>query len=95
MKSKAHHDKCTELGIVPVPTTVDEANIDQYILAQQKLLKQVDDSSGDSDFNDDLDDDEDDEEADEGLELDEQSLNNIGGTSTPLSNSIASEHVSK
>ena len=95
MKSKAHHKKCTELGIVPVPTTVDEANIDQYILAQQKLLKQVDYSSGDSDFNDDLDDDEDDEEADEGLELDEQSLNNIGGTSTPLSNSIASEHVSK
>ena len=24
MKSKAHHKKCVELGITPVPTTVDE-----------------------------------------------------------------------
>ena len=39
MKSKAHHKKCTELGIIPVPTTVDDANIDEDSLARQESLR--------------------------------------------------------
>lgn len=35
MKSKAHYKKCVELGISPVPTAVDESNIDQELLAKQ------------------------------------------------------------
>jgi Zinc finger, C2H2 type len=36
MKSKAHYKKCMEMGIVPVPTVVDESNIDE-----ESLLRQV------------------------------------------------------
>lgn len=36
MKSKAHYKKCMEMGIVPVPTMVDESNIDE-----ESLLRQV------------------------------------------------------
>lgn len=35
MKSKAHHKKCTELGIIPVPTTTDDSQIDEEALAKQ------------------------------------------------------------
>lgn len=35
MKSKSHHKKCLELGIVPVPTQVDESQIDQQMLKAQ------------------------------------------------------------
>ncbi|KAH6927359.1 hypothetical protein HPB50_002320 [Hyalomma asiaticum] len=36
MKSKAHHKKCTELGILPVPTTVDDSTqVDADTLARQ------------------------------------------------------------
>ncbi|XP_046648974.1 transcription factor HIVEP3-like isoform X2 [Daphnia pulicaria] len=76
MKSKAHHKKCTELGIVPVPTTVDEANIDEDSLARQETLKKMklaggSGNEGDSDLDDDEDEDEDDEE-DEEIEGEEE-----------------------
>ncbi|XP_013787785.1 uncharacterized protein LOC106471712, partial [Limulus polyphemus] len=35
MKSKAHHKKCVELGIIPVPTTIDDSQIDGEALAKQ------------------------------------------------------------
>ncbi|XP_022252029.1 uncharacterized protein LOC106468020 isoform X1 [Limulus polyphemus] len=38
MKSKAHHKKCVELGIVPVPTTIDDSQIDGEALAKQEQL---------------------------------------------------------
>lgn len=34
MKSKAHYKKCVELGIVPVPTTVCDENIDKEAIAR-------------------------------------------------------------
>lgn len=34
MKSKAHYKKCVELGIVPVPTTVCDENIDKDAIAR-------------------------------------------------------------
>ncbi|XP_012278813.1 transcription factor HIVEP3 isoform X2 [Orussus abietinus] len=34
MKSKAHYKKCVELGVVPVPTTVCEENIDKDAIAR-------------------------------------------------------------
>ncbi|XP_076330364.1 uncharacterized protein LOC143236027 isoform X1 [Tachypleus tridentatus] len=40
MKSKAHHKKCVELGIVPVPTTIDDSQIDAEALAKQEHLDQ-------------------------------------------------------
>ena len=78
MKSKAHHKKCTELGIVPVPTTVDEANIDEDSLARQETLKKMKMVAGenevDSDLDDDLDDDEDDDEEDDEIEEEEEEM---------------------
>lgn len=35
MKSKAHYKKCVELGITPVPTVVDDSNVDEGALARQ------------------------------------------------------------
>ncbi|XP_061186965.1 zinc finger protein 40-like [Saccostrea echinata] len=35
MKSKSHHKRCIELGILPVPTQVDECQIDQEMLKAQ------------------------------------------------------------
>lgn len=35
MKSKAHHKKCVELGIVPVPTHIDDSHVDLDQLAKQ------------------------------------------------------------
>lgn len=35
MKSKAHHKKCVEKGIVPVPTQIDDTQIDQEALKMQ------------------------------------------------------------
>jgi hypothetical protein len=34
-KSKAHYKKCMELGIVPVPTVVDDSYIDEECLMRQ------------------------------------------------------------
>ena len=62
MKSKAHHKKCTELGISPVPTSVEEANIDEDSLARQESLKKLNGTEPESD---DLDDEEDEDEDDE------------------------------
>lgn len=72
MKSKAHHKKCVELGIVPVPTTIDDSQIDSDALAKQEalersynggqLLSDDDDNEADGDDDDeDYDYDEDDE----------------------------------
>lgn len=77
MKSKAHHKKCTELGIVPVPTSVDDANIDEDSLARQETLKKMklagggSGNEGDSDLDDEDEDDEEDDE-DEEAEGDEE-----------------------
>ncbi|KAL3891878.1 hypothetical protein ACJMK2_004120 [Sinanodonta woodiana] len=35
MKSKSHQKRCIELGIVPVPTAIDDSQIDQSALAAQ------------------------------------------------------------
>ena len=38
MKSKSHLRKCVELGIFPVPTTVDDTQIDNAVLTAQHLV---------------------------------------------------------
>ena len=48
MKSKAHHKRCLELGIVPVPTAVDESQIDLVALDRQQQLA-VEDMEADDD----------------------------------------------
>ncbi|CAD5114530.1 DgyrCDS3653 [Dimorphilus gyrociliatus] len=40
MKSKAHQKKCIESGIVPVPSAVDDGNIDQDLLRRQMALEE-------------------------------------------------------
>lgn len=35
MKSKAHYKKCVDLGISPVPTSVDDSCVDEVALARQ------------------------------------------------------------
>ncbi|XP_057377952.1 transcription factor HIVEP2-like [Daphnia carinata] len=91
MKSKAHHKKCTELGIVPVPTTVDEANIDEDSLARQETLKKMklaggSGNEGDSDLDDEDDDDDDDEEDEEveGEEEEEEEETPIAPVKLPM-----------
>ncbi|KAL4218022.1 Zinc finger protein 40 [Mactra antiquata] len=75
MKSKSHYKKCLDLGISPVPTIVDESQIDEEALQAQCYLSkraQITDRVGDSsksidkdisttDDNDDDDDDDDDD----------------------------------
>ena len=39
MKSKAHHKKCVEMGIIPVPITIDDSQIDTDALAKQEMLE--------------------------------------------------------
>lgn len=41
MRSKAHHRKCHELKIIPVPTTVDDCQIDKNILERQQQLSKI------------------------------------------------------
>lgn len=67
MKSKAHHKKCVELGIVPVPTTIDESQIDTETLAKQEAVERSY-SGGNLASDDDENDDEDgyEEEDEEG-----------------------------
>ncbi|CAN8017153.1 unnamed protein product [Ixodes persulcatus] len=77
MKSKAHHKKCTELGILPVPTTVDDSTqVDADTLArqeqQQREISEEDDEDDDEDDEDDDEDDEEDDEDDEDEEEDEE-----------------------
>ena len=77
MKSKAHHKKCVELGIIPVPTAIDDSQIDSEALAKQEQYELScgsigsfnqfidDDDEGDDDYDEEEIDDEDDED-DEG-----------------------------
>ncbi|XP_060084028.1 uncharacterized protein LOC132563285 [Ylistrum balloti] len=84
MKSKAHHKKCVELGIIPIPTQVDDSQIDSNALAAQCALSQVarivndregkvnlgiDDSDDEEDNMDMSEDDEDVEEGDDSGEV--------------------------
>ncbi|XP_064597261.1 uncharacterized protein LOC135463763 [Liolophura sinensis] len=72
MKSKAHLKKCLELGILPVPTTVDDSQIDEEALARQtaisKKAKILEDDN--SSLGGDEDDDEEEENEDEDPEED-------------------------
>ncbi|XP_023716057.1 uncharacterized protein LOC111869078 isoform X4 [Cryptotermes secundus] len=67
MKSKAHYKKCMELGIVPVPTVVDDSYIDEECLIRQQALRasRCGDAESDTDENEDEEDDDDDDEEDE------------------------------
>ncbi|KAF4523486.1 hypothetical protein B566_EDAN004555 [Ephemera danica] len=69
MKSKAHYKKCVELGIVPVPTIVDDSYIDEESLAKQQALRSARGENGapsDSDSeSEDLTEDEEDDEDEE------------------------------
>ncbi|XP_059490539.1 transcription factor HIVEP3-like isoform X2 [Neocloeon triangulifer] len=66
MKSKAHYKKCMELGILPVPTAVEDSNIDEELLLRQQALRvergDGPDSESDEEDDEDEDDDEDDDE---------------------------------
>jgi len=59
---KSHQKKCKELGIVPVPTAGDDANIDEDRLACQESFKKIKQVGGGSGNEGDsaLDDDDDD-----------------------------------
>lgn len=69
MKSKAHHKKCVEMGIIPVPVTIDESQIDTEALAKQEMMEisctlseDEDEEDGDDDFDAEEDEDEEDDE---------------------------------
>ncbi|XP_013383830.1 uncharacterized protein LOC106154122 [Lingula anatina] len=84
MKSKTHHKKCMELGIVPVPVTVDDSQIDPRALAKQieisKESKIIEEENGsdedgtDNDEEDESDEEEEDEDSSDcdGLLIDEE-----------------------
>lgn len=70
MKSKAHHKKCVELGIVPVPITIDDAQIDEEAVKRQEAIehqRQQFANDGDTSMDDD-----DEEEEEEEEEFDEE-----------------------
>lgn len=76
MKSKAHHKKCVEMGISPVPTAIDESQIDCDALAKQEALERSfggnlmsDDEDQDASGSDDDDDEDADDEEDEGVPI--------------------------
>ncbi|XP_076307468.1 uncharacterized protein LOC143223408 [Tachypleus tridentatus] len=74
MKSKAHHKKCVELGIVPVPTTVDDSQIDGEALAKQEQLDKerrqfIDGEELEDDEDEDFDDDAGDSYGEEDAEM--------------------------
>lgn len=35
LRSKAHYKRCVEMGVVPVPTVVDESHVNEAALALQ------------------------------------------------------------
>ncbi|XP_054724759.1 LOW QUALITY PROTEIN: uncharacterized protein LOC129235099 [Uloborus diversus] len=74
MKSKAHHKKCTELGIVPVPTTTDDSQIDEEALAKQERIEKKKPQFSDGEDADDDDDDDDSDESDDECESDTSSM---------------------
>lgn len=67
MKSKAHHKKCVELGIFPVPVSIDDSQIDSDALAKQEAMER--NCNGGHLMSDDGSDNDDDE--DEDMESDE------------------------
>uniref|UniRef100_T1K2N6 Uncharacterized protein n=1 Tax=Tetranychus urticae TaxID=32264 RepID=T1K2N6_TETUR len=77
MKSKAHHKKCVELGIIPVPITIDDSQIDCDALAKQEALERSysgehlasDDDENDPDDEDGCEEEEDDGSDDEGVPI--------------------------
>lgn len=85
MKSKAHHKKCVELGIIPVPVTIDDSQIDTEALAKQEILEiscggnlpeDEDDEEEEGDEGDD--DEEEDDEDDEGVPISLLELERFG-----------------
>ena len=68
MKSKAHHKKCAELGISPVPTSIDtQTQIDSRALAIQEAMERA--SNQLSYLNDDYDDEDMDDMMDDSDEM--------------------------
>ncbi|CAB3373430.1 Hypothetical predicted protein [Cloeon dipterum] len=65
MKSKAHYKKCMEMGIMPVPTVVEDSNIDEELLLRQQQLRVERGGGPDSESEEDEDDDDDDEDEDD------------------------------
>ncbi|RWS31638.1 hypothetical protein B4U80_00918 [Leptotrombidium deliense] len=84
MKSKAHHKKCVELGIVPVPTTIDESQIDSEALAKQEAIEH---SFGGGNLA--SDDDDNGDEDDDGYEDDEEEASDDEGVPIPLINTTS------
>nr|XP_045597063.1 uncharacterized protein LOC123757464 isoform X2 [Procambarus clarkii] len=70
LRSKAHYKRCVEMGIVPVPTVVDESHVNEEALALQVKMEQ-EGRLGNLDGDDDEDDDDDDDEGDEDDDDDE------------------------
>ncbi|XP_074657244.1 uncharacterized protein LOC141910405 [Tubulanus polymorphus] len=68
MKSKTHYKRCMEIGVFPVPTAVDDTQIDSDVLEQQiwwSRLGSIVSQDGSHDDDDDDDDDEDDDDSDD------------------------------
>ena len=61
MKSKAHSKKCVELGIVPVPTTAEDQQMDDS-KSSEEIAMAGDSDTDDCDDADDLDEEDDDEQ---------------------------------
>ncbi|RUS83544.1 hypothetical protein EGW08_008723, partial [Elysia chlorotica] len=73
MKSKSHQKKCYELGIIPVPTSVDESQIDAAALEEQVRISReatIQDGTSGLGSGDEMDDDEGEEDDD----MDEEDL---------------------
>ncbi|XP_046672273.1 transcription factor HIVEP3 isoform X2 [Homalodisca vitripennis] len=69
MKSKAHYKKCSDLGIDPVPTVVDESYVDEVALAHQQALRETqgvdpEESEEEEEEEDETEDDDDEDEDD-------------------------------
>ncbi|XP_068236771.1 transcription factor HIVEP3 isoform X1 [Palaemon carinicauda] len=69
LRSKAHYKRCVEMGVVPVPTTVDDSHVNEEALALQGKMEQ--DRIDDEDDDDDDEDEDDDEDVDEEEEEDD------------------------
>ena len=81
MKSKSHYKKCLDLGISPVPTAIDESQIDEEALQAQcylskrakivdKVNKSVESVDKDTNTTDDNDDDEGEDDDDNKIDVD-------------------------
>lgn len=78
LRSKAHYKRCVEMGVVPVPTVVDESHVNEAALAWQDKLEQErkpdsldgedDDDDEDEDEEEDVDDEDEDEEEEVAME---------------------------